>query len=271
MAGVSRKTAVVTGAGSGFGKEICHAFALHGGRGLVCFDVNKEAAIAVAESVNGMGAWTSGGFKDGSHAACASTPSDRLLSSQALPSSSSNCRAVAIHGDVSKEDDVKRAVALCVAEFGEINVMFANAGIVIPARSLFDEDEDLWSHIFRVNVLGVFFAIKHTAIAMREQAQRKTANSGNGDGSKYDCHGECKGKSDVQVRLEHPQARDQRDGGAIVCVASVAGIAAGAGPAAYSASKAAVINLVCEYVHKRRCIYIYIVSCGWESMHLIQL
>lgn len=36
----------------------------------------------------------------------------------------------------------------------------------------------------------------------------------------------------------------ERGGGAIVCTASVAGLRAGAGPAAYSASKAGVVNLV---------------------------
>jgi NAD(P)-dependent dehydrogenase (short-subunit alcohol dehydrogenase family) len=44
--------------------------------------------------------------------------------------------------------------------------------------------------------------------------------------------------------IKHGARRMQAGGGSIVCTASVAGLRAGAGPAPYSASKAAIINLV---------------------------
>jgi NAD(P)-dependent dehydrogenase (short-subunit alcohol dehydrogenase family) len=47
------------------------------------------------------------------------------------------------------------------------------------------------------------------------------------------------------LAIKHAAPRiGERGGGAIICTASVAGIRSGAGPAAYSASKAGVINLV---------------------------
>jgi NAD(P)-dependent dehydrogenase (short-subunit alcohol dehydrogenase family) len=47
----------------------------------------------------------------------------------------------------------------------------------------------------------------------------------------------------LAIKHAAPQMKD-RGGGSIVCTASVAGMRSGAGPAAYSASKAGVINLV---------------------------
>ncbi len=213
MASVIGKVAVVTGAGSGFGREICLVFAEHGGRGVVCFDMNGPAAQAVAAELTSARTCTRG--------------AQTTTSSTTTPAPHGGCRAVWMQGDAGSEEDVKAAVDLCVREFGELNVMFANAGVMLPALSLLDEDAELWHNTWRVNVLGVFFAIKHAAIAMREASQRRR---------------------EKQRGNKEEGGSGSKDVGAIVCTASVAGLAAGAGPAAYSASKAAVINMVRVWV-----------------------
>jgi NAD(P)-dependent dehydrogenase (short-subunit alcohol dehydrogenase family) len=105
--------------------------------------------------------------------------------------------------DAGSEADVERLVEQTVADFGGIDVFFANAGISGGLAGLFDQSAADWEEILRVNLIGPWLAIKYAAPHMK-----------------------------------------RRGGGSIVCTASVAGIRAGAGGVAYSASKAGVINLV---------------------------
>ena len=105
--------------------------------------------------------------------------------------------------DAGSEADVERLVEQTVADFGGIDIFFANAGISGGLAGLFDQSSADWEEILRVNLIGPWLAIKYAAPHMK-----------------------------------------QRGGGSIVCTASVAGIRAGAGGVAYSASKAGVINLV---------------------------
>ena len=105
--------------------------------------------------------------------------------------------------DAGREDDVRRIVKQVAAEHGGLDIFFANAGISGGFASIAEQTEQDWAEILRVNLIGPFVAIKHSAPLMNE-----------------------------------------RGGGSIICTASVAGLRWGAGGAAYSASKAGVINLV---------------------------
>ncbi|MGN6589415.1 MAG: SDR family NAD(P)-dependent oxidoreductase [Sphingomicrobium sp.] len=105
--------------------------------------------------------------------------------------------------DAGREDDVRRIVHDVAQKHGGLDIFFANAGVSGGFASISEQTEQDWAEILRINLIGPFLAIKHSASAM-----------------------------------------NQRGGGSIICTASVAGLRSGAGGAAYSASKAGVINLV---------------------------
>lgn len=105
--------------------------------------------------------------------------------------------------DVSIEADVAAAVALATDVFGRLDVMFNNAGIGGAIGPITELSVDDWDATFHVLVRSVFLGTKYAAQVMIEQG----------------------------------------DGGSIINTASVAGQGGGGGPQAYSASKAAVINL----------------------------
>ncbi|ALJ13591.1 SDR family NAD(P)-dependent oxidoreductase [Sphingopyxis macrogoltabida] len=107
-------------------------------------------------------------------------------------------------GDAGNEQRVADMVQKALEEFGALDVAVANAGISGGMAGIFDQTQRDWEEVLRVNLIGAFLAIKHTARAMVDAGR----------------------------------------GGVIICTASVAGLRAGAGGAAYSASKAGVINLV---------------------------
>ena len=108
-----------------------------------------------------------------------------------------------VRADAGSESDVRALVERAAREHGGLDVFFANAGISGGFASISEQTEADWAEILRVNLIGPFLAIKHSAPLM-----------------------------------------NLRGGGSIICTASVAGLRSGAGGAAYSASKAGVINLV---------------------------
>ncbi len=111
--------------------------------------------------------------------------------------------ATAIQMDAGLESDVQKIVALALSVHGQINVAFANAGISGGMPGIFDLTPEEWSEILRVNLIGPWLMVKHAGKAMADAGK----------------------------------------GGSLILTASVAGIRSGAGGAAYSASKAGVINL----------------------------
>jgi NAD(P)-dependent dehydrogenase (short-subunit alcohol dehydrogenase family) len=105
--------------------------------------------------------------------------------------------------DVAQEDDVVAMIATATDEFGRLDIVFNNAGVGGAFGAITDVAVEDWDFTLGVLLRGVFLGIKHGARAMKAQG----------------------------------------DGGAIVNTASVAGLSGGSGPHAYSAAKAAVINL----------------------------
>jgi NAD(P)-dependent dehydrogenase (short-subunit alcohol dehydrogenase family) len=126
---------------------------------------------------------------------------------QGLESLGKHANLECMRVDVVQEEDVKRAVSFCIKRFGGIHCMFANAGISGDLSHFTDTDKDAFDRVFQVNVNGVFYCFKHAALSMQAAG--------------------------IQ--------------GSLVATSSVAGIRSGAGGTAYSASKAAVINM-CQTV-----------------------
>jgi NAD(P)-dependent dehydrogenase (short-subunit alcohol dehydrogenase family) len=108
-----------------------------------------------------------------------------------------------VRTDVSQEADVEAMIRNAVDEFDRLDVVFNNAGLGGAIGAITDIDVDDWDWTIGVLLRGVFLGIKHGARVMKRQGE----------------------------------------GGAIVNTASVAALSGGAGPHAYSAAKAAVVNL----------------------------
>lgn len=68
-------------------------------------------------------------------------------------------KAIALKADVSKPDQIKGAVDKAVAQFGKLDIMVNNAGVVHigPLENMAEEE---WDQTFDVNVKGVFFGAK---------------------------------------------------------------------------------------------------------------
>jgi NAD(P)-dependent dehydrogenase (short-subunit alcohol dehydrogenase family) len=128
------KVIVITGAGSGLGRECALQWSSEGAA-VVVTDINEARALAVREEIE---------KNDG--------------------------RAVSLKVDVCEESEVEHAVREAVDRYGRIDIMFANAGRSIPGGPAFEDvTQEQWDDIINLVFRGVFFAGKHACRAMKEQ------------------------------------------------------------------------------------------------------
>lgn len=73
-----------------------------------------------------------------------------------------------IRADVSRVDEIERAVSETVRRYGKIDILFSNAGINI-FKSTLETDESDWQRLVDVNLKGAFFFTKAVARQMKEQ------------------------------------------------------------------------------------------------------
>ena len=129
---LEQKVAVITGAGSGIGREAALIFAAEGAS-VVAVDRDDKAGQQTVESVKAAAG-----------------------------------RATFVAGDVSRSEDCARMVAAAEKEFGRLDVLFNNAGIMDSRDDdAVSTDEETWDLTMNVNAKGVFLGCKHGIPALR--------------------------------------------------------------------------------------------------------
>ena len=133
MGRLEGKRAIVTGAGSGIGRASALLFAREGAA-VLAVDRTRDAVEETAQQIAAAGG-----------------------------------RAVAMAADAGNEAEVQAYVARAIAEFGGLDVVYANAGISGGLVPLFEQTVEHWQEILRVNLIGPFLAIKHAGQHMVKQ------------------------------------------------------------------------------------------------------
>ncbi|MCZ6604870.1 MAG: glucose 1-dehydrogenase [Alphaproteobacteria bacterium] len=126
------KVALVTGAGSGFGEGMARRFASEGAKVAVA-DINGEAADRVAREINAGGA-----------------------------------TALALTANVADGGDVVAMVAATKDAFGPVEIMVNNAGVAQKNGPALEVAEDVFDHIFAVNVKAIYLTTRAVLPAMIE-------------------------------------------------------------------------------------------------------
>jgi len=76
-------------------------------------------------------------------------------------------QAVYVHLDVANESEWRQAVQTATGQFGKLDVLINNAGIVIPRVPIEERTVEDWDRVMAVNARGVFLGTKHAIPAMR--------------------------------------------------------------------------------------------------------
>jgi NAD(P)-dependent dehydrogenase (short-subunit alcohol dehydrogenase family) len=79
-----------------------------------------------------------------------------------------SARVVAVAGDVSSRDDVRRCVEQAVSEYGRVDILVNNAGIW-PREPFLEASADMWRRTLEVNLLGQLWLAQDAAARMIDQ------------------------------------------------------------------------------------------------------
>jgi len=98
-------------------------------------------------------------------------------------------KAISVQADISKEGDVHAFIAACVDEFGGIDGIHANAGILGANKSFRDLSADDWQRTLGINTIGTFLCVKHAAAQFTEQGHGAIVCTASGAGLRANAGG----------------------------------------------------------------------------------
>jgi 3-oxoacyl-[acyl-carrier protein] reductase len=130
---LSNKVALITGAGSGFGRASAVLFAKEGAR-ISVVDIDEKTGQETISLMKPKGE-----------------------------------AAIFIRADVSKADDVEKMIKTTIETFGKLDILFNNAGIPMSFTPVENMKEELWDRIQDVNVKSIFLATKYALPYMKQQ------------------------------------------------------------------------------------------------------
>jgi NAD(P)-dependent dehydrogenase (short-subunit alcohol dehydrogenase family) len=88
----------------------------------------------------------------------------------------SSVKIVSVVGDASKEEDVKKYVDETVKAFGRIDGLYNNAGIEGKQSPMTEYDVSVFRRVLDINVLGVYFGMRHVIPVMQKQKYGRIVN-----------------------------------------------------------------------------------------------
>lgn len=133
------KVAIVTGASSGFGREIAKAYAREGAK-VVISDIKEDGL-----DLEGPG-----------------DPTDKVIREN-------GGEAIFVKCDVSKEAEVKALIDAAVQKFGKLDIMVNNAGIMRSGKMMHEFNESDLDAIYSVNIKGAWNGCKYAVLQFMEQ------------------------------------------------------------------------------------------------------
>jgi NAD(P)-dependent dehydrogenase (short-subunit alcohol dehydrogenase family) len=127
MGRLDGKVALITGAGSGMGREACAVFASEGAR-VAAVDVDARSLAGTAVAVRDAGG-----------------------------------DIAPFEADVAAERAVREAVEGAVERFGALHILYNNAGVLWRDRdvSVLETDEAVWDRVFAINLKGMVWVCKY--------------------------------------------------------------------------------------------------------------
>jgi NAD(P)-dependent dehydrogenase (short-subunit alcohol dehydrogenase family) len=125
------KVALITGAAGGIGRATSKLFIKEGAKGVVMADIWDEMGIKTAEKLGP--------------------------------------NAIYLNTDVSQESDIKKSIDLAIEKYGQLDIVFSNAGNPGPGGSIDDVPTDEFDYTVAIHLRAAFLYMKHSIPIMKKQ------------------------------------------------------------------------------------------------------
>jgi sorbitol-6-phosphate 2-dehydrogenase len=142
------KIAIVTGGAQGLGQAISQRLAREG-CSVVIADVNEQGVTSTASAI----------------------------------AAETGRRVLGVKVDVTQETDVQNLFDRTVKEFGRVDIVVANAAILI-AEPIAEANAEKWKAVMNVNLFGYFLTTKHACRVMKQQKSGSIVNINSKSGKK---------------------------------------------------------------------------------------
>lgn len=130
---LSNKVALITGAAAGIGEATALLFAREGAK-VVVADVDVDGGKKTVDAIRQTGE-----------------------------------EALFVEANVSKAADVERMITVTVETYGQLDILFNNAGCAMLPTPTEEVDEALWDRVMSINVKSVFLGVKYSIPIMKRQ------------------------------------------------------------------------------------------------------
>ena len=142
MSTLKGKTAIVTGSSRGIGRAIAERLAADGAAVIVNYRDNAAAAAEVVDGITRQGG-----------------------------------SALAVQADIASVDDNRRLFDAAEAAFGPIDIVVANASVVV-IKPVVDSTEEDFDTVFGANTRGTFFTMREAARRLRDDGRIVAVTTG---------------------------------------------------------------------------------------------
>ena len=133
MGKLDGKVGVITGASSGIGRAAAILFAEEGAKVVVAAR-RRESILATVAMIKAKGG-----------------------------------EAIAVQADVTKAADVRNIFDQTISMYGQLDILFNNAGIEQPYKMIHELDEEVWDEVINTNLKGVYLGMKYGIPHMLER------------------------------------------------------------------------------------------------------
>ncbi|MBV9710456.1 MAG: glucose 1-dehydrogenase [Ktedonobacteraceae bacterium] len=138
---LANKVAIITGSASGMGRAAAELFASEGAS-IIVTDINEQAGTETVQTLRNAGG-----------------------------------SAIFVKADVTRENEVKALVETSVETFGHIDILYNNAGVMLPEdQSVVTNTEAVWDRVLDINLKSVFLCSKYTIPHMVKQGKGSIIN-----------------------------------------------------------------------------------------------
>jgi NAD(P)-dependent dehydrogenase (short-subunit alcohol dehydrogenase family) len=140
MFNLESKVAVVTGGGSGLGREFCEVLAEYGAK-VVCVDIRLDRVEETCSILKKYGSET-----------------------------------LAVQMDVSQYDQVQNLFRQVINKFGRLDILVNSAGVAPPVVLIDEIELEDWHRVINIDLNGVFYCLKESLGIMKKQGSGSIIN-----------------------------------------------------------------------------------------------